>query len=93
MPYFAPASSGSGTPATTVTDESTWGIASAVGSSTNYARQDHTHGMSDTAQVLGVTTKDVQLQANYSANPVDVYEIGSGFVTDLAAGAVLNVII
>lgn len=35
---------GSGTPATTVTDETTWGIAPAVGSDTEYARQDHTHG-------------------------------------------------
>lgn len=35
---------GSGTPATTVTDETTWGIAPAVGADTKYARQDHTHG-------------------------------------------------
>jgi hypothetical protein len=36
--------SGSGTPAATVTDETTWGIAPSVGVSTNYAREDHTHG-------------------------------------------------
>lgn len=36
--------SGSGTPATTVTDETTYGIAPAVGVDTEYARQDHTHG-------------------------------------------------
>lgn len=35
---------GSGTPATTVTDETTYGITPAVGTSTNYAREDHTHG-------------------------------------------------
>jgi len=35
---------GSGTPATTVTDETTYGIAKAVGTGTNYAREDHTHG-------------------------------------------------
>ena len=35
---------GAGTPATSVTDETTYGITPAVGSSTNYARQDHTHG-------------------------------------------------
>ena len=35
---------GAGTPATSVTDETTYGITPAVGASTNYARQDHTHG-------------------------------------------------
>lgn len=35
---------GSGTPATTVTDETTWAVPKAVGVSTNYAREDHTHG-------------------------------------------------
>jgi len=35
---------GGGEPATTVTDETTWGIAPAVGNDTEYARQDHTHG-------------------------------------------------
>lgn len=38
------AGGGGGTPATTVTDETTWGITPAVGSDTEYARQDHTHG-------------------------------------------------
>ena len=35
---------GSGTPATTVTDETNYGVSPAVGTSTNYAREDHTHG-------------------------------------------------
>ena len=35
---------GGGTPAVSVTSETTYGIAPAVGGSTNYARQDHTHG-------------------------------------------------
>lgn len=39
-----PTGGGGGTPATTVTDETTWGITPAVGSDTEYARQDHTHG-------------------------------------------------
>jgi hypothetical protein len=38
------AASGGGTPAVSVTDETTYGIAPAVGTGTNYARQDHTHG-------------------------------------------------
>jgi hypothetical protein len=35
---------GGGTPASTVVTETSFGQASAVGSSTNYARGDHTHG-------------------------------------------------
>lgn len=38
------AGTGSGIPATTVTNETAWGVTPAVGSSTNYAREDHTHG-------------------------------------------------
>ena len=35
---------GGGTPASTVESETAWGITPAVGSDTEYARQDHTHG-------------------------------------------------
>lgn len=35
---------GGASPATSVTDETAFGVAKAVGTSTNYARQDHTHG-------------------------------------------------
>lgn len=35
---------GSGTPATTVVAETSYGQSSAVGVATNYAREDHTHG-------------------------------------------------
>jgi hypothetical protein len=38
------ASGGGGTPATAVTAETSYGISSVVGTGTNYARQDHTHG-------------------------------------------------
>ena len=37
-------SGGTGTPASTVTDETSYGASKAVGTSTNYAREDHTHG-------------------------------------------------
>lgn len=50
--------SGSGTPATTVTDETTWGITPAVGTSTNYARQDHTHGSPEAPTGTGHTVQD-----------------------------------
>lgn len=35
---------GEGVPATTVTDETSFGISKAVGTGTKYAREDHTHG-------------------------------------------------
>jgi hypothetical protein len=38
---------GGGTPATTVESETTFGISPAVGTDTEYARQDHTHGSPD----------------------------------------------
>lgn len=43
-----------GTPAISVTDETTYGIAKAVGVSTNYARQDHTHGSPATPTTANV---------------------------------------
>ena len=42
-----------GGPATTVTDETTWGITPAVGSDDEYARQDHTHGSPDEPMSTG----------------------------------------
>ncbi|HEX4662468.1 MAG TPA: hypothetical protein VH144_02545, partial [Candidatus Saccharimonadales bacterium] len=55
------AASGGGTPATTVTSETAYGQASAVGTATNYAREDHTHGSpsltsSAPATTLGIGT-------------------------------------
>lgn len=41
---YTPGSSGSGTPASSVTAETSYGQASQVGSSSTYARGDHTHG-------------------------------------------------
>ena len=43
-------------PATTVTNETSWGIAPAVGNATKYAREDHTHG--SPAQPSGGTPAD-----------------------------------
>jgi len=41
---FGFAAAPAGTPASTVTDETTFGISPAVGTDSEYARQDHTHG-------------------------------------------------
>ena len=42
--WFGFPTGGGGSPATTVESETTFGIAAAVGTDTEYARQDHTHG-------------------------------------------------
>jgi hypothetical protein len=52
------AAGGGGTPATTVVTETTYGQASAVGISTNYAREDHTHG-TPTAVTAGLSQAQV----------------------------------
>ena len=44
-------SGGGGTPATTVESETTFGLSAAVGTDTEYARQDHTHGSPSEATV------------------------------------------
>lgn len=46
-----PVAGGSGTPASTVTSETTYGISPAVGVDTEYARQDHTHGSPTTPSI------------------------------------------
>lgn len=42
--YITSQAGGTGTPATTVVSETTSGQSPSVGTSTNYAREDHTHG-------------------------------------------------
>ena len=58
--------SASGTPATTVTDETTYGVAKAVGTSTDYARADHTHGTmaTPTKTTVGLGNVDNTSDAN-----------------------------
>jgi len=56
-PTWSPLNTTALSPATTVTDETTLGIATAVGSSSDYAREDHTHGSptSDAISAAGGT--------------------------------------
>jgi len=63
-----------GTAASTVTDETTWEVAKAVGSSANYAREDHTHGTqanpvtrANGAPAYAALANDTLAQ-NYAAN-------------------------
>ena len=78
---------GAGTPATSVTDETTYGITPAVGSSTNYARQDHTHG----SPALPAHSALSSLAWNDSghtgtANAIPVFG-GGGAAAEVAIGA------
>lgn len=72
-----PASGGTGTPAVSVVAETAAGQASAVGVSTNYARQDHTHGtpaLPTPAAIGAAATVHTHAEADVT-----------GLVTDLAA--------
>lgn len=51
------------TPATTITNETTWGITPAVGTLTSYAREDHTHG-TPTSPVTAPGGSDTYVQFN-----------------------------
>lgn len=64
---------GGGTPATTVEAETTFGIASAVGTDTEYARQDHTHGTPSADAVRDAGRWERVTEPGSSAPPVDVY--------------------
>jgi hypothetical protein len=61
---------GGGTPATVVTDETTFGLAAAVGTSTKYAREDHTHGSP-------VHDKAVHDALGINADTLDTYHSAS----------------
>jgi hypothetical protein len=79
---------GSGTPAVSVTSETTYGIAPAVGVSTNYARQDHTHGSptAPTAASVGadaVGTSAAGIAAHVAAgDPHTQYMLESALTTN-----------
>jgi hypothetical protein len=64
--YFAPP--GGGSPATTVTNETTWGITPTVGTATTYAREDHTHGSPTAPSGTGdVTGPSSAVDSNFAA--------------------------
>jgi hypothetical protein len=72
--WATPSSGGGGTPATTVTNETTYGITPAVGVSTLYARADHTHGTMATPDKTTVGLGNVD-------NTADTAKVISGDVT------------
>lgn len=66
---------GGGSPATTVESETTLGISSAVGTDTEYARQDHTHGTPDADAISAAGRWEVLMDG---ASPPAPLESGSG---------------
>lgn len=85
-------SAGGGTPAVSATDESSSaGVVSAVGTSTNYARQDHTHGTESLALSQTVLTANFIIPANTSSYIVDSLEIANGVGLEVASGGALEV--
>lgn len=90
---FAVPASGSGTPATTVTSETTYGIAPAVGTDTEYARQDHTHGTpaAPTAASVGADpagTSSTAMAAHVAAgDPHPAYALEASLGTASALNA------
>lgn len=71
------AGGGGGTPATTVESETTFGISPAVGTDTEYARQDHTHGSPDTDAVRDAGRWEL---AVITGSPPDPLDDGSDFL-------------
>jgi hypothetical protein len=69
-----PSSGGAGTPATTVVSETTFGQSPAVGTSLNYAREDHTHGTPAIPAAAGWTDGGTVI---YTTTATDQVAIGT----------------
>lgn len=92
MPVFNPTAGGSGTPAVSVTDESSAAsVVSAVGTSTNYARQDHTHGTQELALSLNIATANFTIPANTTAHIVDGFEIANAVLIEIGSSGALEI--
>jgi hypothetical protein len=63
-------SAGGGTPATTVVSETTAGQAAVVGTSVNYAREDHTHGTPAAGAGSGSVVGTVEVSLGNGGKPV-----------------------
>lgn len=78
---------GAGTPAVSVTDETTFGITPAVGTGTNYARQDHTHG----SPTDPVTAHATDTSTHGASDIADVSDIAVDANLSVAAQAAISV--
>ena len=72
---FLPGAGGGGTPATTVESETSFFLTPAVGTDTEYARQDHTHGSPGDAQLQAAGHYEVMMDGG---SPPAALENGSG---------------
>ena len=73
-------------PATTVTSETSFGVSSAVGTGTKYARDDHTHGSPTNPVPAHVALSDPHTQYQQEVEK----DAASGYAGVDAAGAVLR---
>lgn len=96
--YYQASTGGAGTPATTVVSETTAGQSPAVGVSTNYAREDHTHGTPAASGSGGpvsftqnVPTSDIVVPSGSSAYVPMYYEIGLGRTLELSLNSFFEI--
>jgi hypothetical protein len=68
---------GAGTPASTVTSETTYGIAAAVGVGTDYARNDHTHGSPADPDVAGAISTHASVADAHHAKYTDAEAVAA----------------
>lgn len=103
---YHPSAGTAGTPATTVVAETAFGAASAVGASTNYAREDHTHGTPPNPVTAHVADSDPHTQYQLESEKgnangyagldassratAPVYTSGDVEITDLTKGVILK---
>ena len=94
MPQVLPApvdGGGGGTPATTVVTETSYGQASAVGTSSDFARADHTHGTPAVPSAAPVAAQYVTLATDATLTNERVLTVASGDLTRTDGGAGGNV--
>lgn len=90
-PYGSGGGGGGGTPATTVVTEQSFGQSSAVGTSTDYARADHTHGTPAAPSAAPLSAQYVTLATDASLTNERVLTVTSGDLTRVDGGAGGNV--
>lgn len=89
----SPVTGGGASPATTVTDETTYGISPAVGTDVSYAREDHTHGSpadpAGTFVAKSLFDANTILKADTDNTPVALTMGASTILARLAAGNIV----
>lgn len=90
--FPTPTGGGGGTPASTVVTETTFGQSSAVGTSTDYARADHTHGTPTLPAIAPTDASYLTLAPDATLTNERVFTLASRLAgTDAGAGATYTV--